>query len=163
MKRWIFFTALALIAAPGLAHAAPSVNWDGRPCQWGAASFEVCSTERSDIIPCYVSKRASYAPNPVELALIDICQRAKAALSAPPDQRNDVLSRVVSAGIDLKDAVEDYPNFAKDNSDAIKPVAKDIKRLGERMMIYAGDGSEENWENIVSVLKDLELKAAVWS
>lgn len=162
MKRWIFFT-VALIGAPALAHAAPS--WHGPPCN----SFKVCSTDwnRSgwdnvgDDVPCYTSQFANYVPNQVEFALIEVCQRAKVAFDAPLDQRNHVLSQIMTASFDLKDAVADYPNFAADYSDMVKSVAKDYIRLGERMIAYAADDSAENWQNIVSVLDDLEIDSAV--
>ena len=161
MRRWIFFAAMALIAAPRLGYAAPSVTWHGPPCEWGAASYKVCSTEPSKIVPCYTSKRDDYFPNPVELALIQVCQRAKAALHTPPKERDHALGLVVNAGLKLKSVVEDYPNFAEDNSDSVKQVAEDLILLGESMIAYAGDGSEENWEDIVDVLDDLELNATL--
>ena len=68
MRRWIFFAAMALIAAPRLGYAAPSVTWNGPACERGAASYKVCSNEPSSIAPCYTSHLADYTPNPVELA-----------------------------------------------------------------------------------------------
>jgi hypothetical protein len=162
MRRWIFFTAMALVGAPRLGHAAPPVNWHGPPCEWGAASYKVCSPEPSSIAPCYTSHSADYVPNPVELALINICQRAKAASAAPPKERDHALGLVVNAGLDLKSAVEDYPNFAEDHSDDLKQVTEDLILLGESMIAYARDSSKENWEDIADVLDDLELNATTF-
>jgi hypothetical protein len=82
-------------------------------------------------------------------------------LDTPPNKRDHALGLVVNAGLNLKNAVEDYPDFTEDDSDSVKVVAKDLIRLGEMMIAYAGDGSEENWEDIVDVLDDLELNATL--
>lgn len=153
--------AALLFAHP--AHAAPS--WRGPPCD----GFAVCSTERGDNadgdnLSCYASHSTNYVPNRVELALIEICQRAKAAAHAAPDEKVDALMKIVNAEFDLKDALEDHanpnlPEMVHENFDAIKAVAKDLIRLGERMTVY--DGSDENWDDIGNLLDDIEINATV--
>lgn len=163
-----FVVAATLIIEPSFSRARPSVNWEGPSCQYGDVKYKVCSTEQSvpgifggNVIPCYVSKSASYSPNPVELALIGVCQRAKAALNAQPPQREDALSAVAKAALDLKDTVQDYPDFAENNEDVIRSIAKDIGRFGERVMVYGNDGSRDNWDDVAEILGNIWADAAV--
>ncbi|MDD2795920.1 hypothetical protein [Acidocella sp.] len=144
---------------------AASPDWDGPACSIGAASFVVCSQEPSvpgDMGPCYVSRFANYSPDPVQLDLIAICQAAKRALSATPDQRANALTRVVGLGVEINAEIRDAPSDAENSLDALKSISHDYDALGGSIVVYSSSQSDDDWSDVENNLLDLETDAQVW-
>jgi hypothetical protein len=108
-------------------------DWDGPGCQTGNQTLPLCSTEPpSSIDPyqCYLGHSQDYTPDPIQLDLIAICQAAKHAADAPATRRPDDLTRVVGLIARINPDIQEYPQRALANGDAIQKIGTEAERLG---------------------------------
>jgi hypothetical protein len=167
VRWWLPAAALgAWTLGTHVALAGQGTDWNGPPCRFEAATFVACSQEPPvslDPMPCYVSKLANYVPDRVELGMIALCQAAKAALGAPPDQRSNEVLAVESRGVDLAVAIREDPEDAAQHSDAIHTIGGDLVKLSGRIAAYGLSGSPDEDDPVSNTLLDLTTDAQVWA
>jgi hypothetical protein len=173
--RWMLAAALGLSTLTVHAVLAEQgTNWNGPPCRIGAASFKVCSQEPPaplDPAPCYVSHFANYTPDRIELALIALCQAAKAALVAgsttsmtavPLSQVGPSLLAVKAKAQELLAVIQNDPEDASKHRGKIRSVGRDILDFGNGLSAWAASGSVDEEQQVGRALDNLTLDAWVW-